>query len=91
MGRRKSTTKKIKQSKKKAIDKVFKCPFCSHDKTVQCKLNHKDKQGTVRCRICDTSYSTNINYLTEEIDVYTEWLDACEAENAANEDEYDDA
>jgi transcription elongation factor Elf1 len=36
--------------------------------------------------------STNINYLSEPIDVYTEWIDEAEATNAANaeDDNLDD-
>jgi transcription elongation factor Elf1 len=36
--------------------------------------------------------STNINYLTEPIDIFTEWIDEAEATNAANghDDDLDD-
>ncbi|CAM9542960.1 unnamed protein product [Phaeothamnion confervicola] len=87
MGRRKASTKKISTKKKRVLETIFKCPFCSHDKVVECKVNAKEKIGTLVCRRCEVKYSTVANYLTEPIDVYTEWIDACEAENAANGDE----
>ena len=34
------------------------------------------------CNICGERFSTNIHKLSEAIDVYSEWIDACEAENA---------
>lgn len=38
MGRRKKATKKIQTRKKQVVATVFKCPFCSHDDAVECKL-----------------------------------------------------
>lgn len=38
MGRRKKTTKKISTKKKQVVSTVFKCPFCSHDEAVECKM-----------------------------------------------------
>ena len=38
--------------------------------------------GSVSCNICGERFSTKINKLSEAIDVYSEWIDACEAENA---------
>ena len=39
-------------------------------------------QGTVNCNVCHVSYSTSIDKLSEEIDVYSEWIDQCEEANA---------
>ena len=39
-------------------------------------------QGTVNCTVCNVSYSTKIGKLSEEIDVYSEWIDQCEEVNA---------
>ncbi|KAG5191459.1 transcription elongation factor Elf1 like-domain-containing protein [Tribonema minus] len=86
MGRRKSSTKKISNKKRPTLDTSFKCPFCCHDKVVQCTMNFKDNVGTLQCRRCDTKYSTVINYLSEPIDIFTEWIDAAEAEHAANQE-----
>lgn len=38
MGRRKKSTKKIQTRKKQVVSTVFKCPFCSHDEAVECKM-----------------------------------------------------
>ena len=37
--------------------------------------------GSVSCNICGERFSTKIHKLSEAIDVYSEWIDACEAEN----------
>ena len=39
-------------------------------------------QGTVACSICNVSFSTKIDQLSEEVDVYSDWIDQCEAANA---------
>ncbi|CAM9706937.1 unnamed protein product [Ectocarpus sp. 4 AP-2014] len=84
MGRRKKSTKKIVVKKNTTLDKVFKCPFCNHDKVVECTMNKKEKTARLLCRMCDVNYEMTINYLTEPIDVYTDWIDECEAVNAVD-------
>ena len=37
--------------------------------------------GKVECNVCHESYSTAIHKLTEAIDVYSDWIDACEDAN----------
>jgi len=37
--------------------------------------------GQVTCRVCTECYQTPINYLSEPIDVYNDWIDACEDAN----------
>lgn len=54
----------------------------NHSQTVECKLNLSSNLGTVRCRICDASYQTEITHLTDPIDVYSEWVDKTEEANA---------
>lgn len=44
----------------------------------------RDRQrnvGLIECRVCKENFQTNINYLSEPIDVYADWVDACEAAN----------
>ena len=82
MGRRKTTQKKLKK-KRPEVATTFKCLFCNHEKAVECTLNHKDKIGTLKCRICSEEWQTRIHYLSEPIDVFSEWLDATEAEAEA--------
>jgi len=45
----------------------------------------QDKIGDLKCRICGEGWQSRIHYLTEPIDVYSEWLDATEAEAEAEE------
>lgn len=80
MGRRKKAVKKVVKKKRPTVAKVFKCLFCNHDKAVQCSLDHKTMTGMLQCSVCNARYNTNINKLTEPIDIFTEWLD--EAANA---------
>lgn len=54
---------------------VFKCLFCNHEASVVCKLNLNSMIGELVCRICDAKFETQINTLTDPIDVFSEWLD----------------
>lgn len=38
MGRRRRSQKKIVSKKRATVSKVFKCPFCSTEDSVQCKM-----------------------------------------------------
>ncbi|KAG6976720.1 hypothetical protein JG688_00001064 [Phytophthora aleatoria] len=82
MGRRKKSTKKIQTRKKQVVSTVFKCPFCSHDEAVECKMDRERNIGHLSCRVCTESFQTPIHYLSAPIDVYTDWIDECEALNA---------
>lgn len=35
----------------------------------------------ITCRVCLEDYQTTINFLSEPIDVYNDWVDACETAN----------
>lgn len=35
----------------------------------------------ITCTVCLEDYQTTINFLSEPIDVYNDWVDACEAAN----------
>lgn len=37
----------------------------------------------VSCKMCKEEWANEINALTEPIDLYSDWIDACEAEAAA--------
>mmetsp|Transcript_23236 Transcript_23236/g.30094 ORF Transcript_23236/g.30094 Transcript_23236/m.30094 type:complete len:111 (-) Transcript_23236:1300-1632(-) len=94
--RKKSTTKKAVKRKKPTLSTQFKCPFCSHEGSVEARLDYDSEVGSLECRVCNATYSCSINYLSEPIDIFSEWIDQCEAEaeQAQNEqpadDEYDD-
>lgn len=38
--------------------------------------------GAIKCNVCMEEFQTTINYLSEAVDVYSDWVDACEKENA---------
>lgn len=82
MGKRKST--RLAQGKQvvKKIDTEFTCPFCNFEpKSVTCLLDRKNLLGTAKCGICLEEFSTEINILSAAIDVYSDWIDACERVN----------
>ncbi|KAK9123261.1 hypothetical protein Sjap_012863 [Stephania japonica] len=61
MGKRKSRSKPAPKKRTDRLDSVFNCPFCNHEKSVDCTFDKDNKLGTVLCRICQESYSTPIN------------------------------
>ncbi|KAI9139110.1 transcription elongation factor 1, partial [Paraphysoderma sedebokerense] len=78
MGKRKS--KRKPQAKKKlTLDIVFDCMFCNHERVVEVKMEREHNIGSLRCRICNETFQTPIHALSEPIDVYSDWLDSCEA------------
>ncbi|XP_043605479.1 transcription elongation factor 1 homolog [Bombus pyrosoma] len=82
MGRRK--VKRETPQRKTAIvpmDMLFTCPFCNHEKSCEVKMDQHRKIAKISCRICSEDFQTNINMLSEPIDVYNDWIDACDAIN----------
>jgi transcription elongation factor Elf1 len=69
----------IVTKKRPKLSKRFKCPFCANDDTVECKMDFKAGIGSLSCRLCGAAYQMPINSLAEPIDVFSEWLDDCEA------------
>lgn len=55
------------------------------------KLDKKAGVGNLYCKVCGQKFQTGINYLSAAVDVYSDWVDACEdvAKNAAEEDAED--
>lgn len=78
MGKRKRQTKPPQKKKSAKLDKVFDCPFCGHEQSVDCFLERDIKVGRVECRVCGAKYKSIITHLDEEIDLYHKWIDACE-------------
>eukprot|EP00816_Leptocylindrus_hargravesii_P003567 CAMPEP_0196812724 /NCGR_PEP_ID=MMETSP1362-20130617/29887_1 /TAXON_ID=163516 /ORGANISM="Leptocylindrus danicus, Strain CCMP1856" /LENGTH=150 /DNA_ID=CAMNT_0042188551 /DNA_START=90 /DNA_END=542 /DNA_ORIENTATION=+ len=70
--------------KRPTLAKRFKCPFCANDDVVECKMDTKGGIGSLACRLCGASYQMPIHHLHEPIDVFSEWLDDCEAAEKAN-------
>ena len=78
MAKRKSRKAKAPPKKKPAkLDTAFVCPFCGHPDAVGCLIDLKHMFARASCRICQESYATSANALTEPVDVYSEWIDAC--------------
>lgn len=46
-------------------------------------MDRKNALGEVFCRICEEKYTTQIDTLSEPIDVYSDWIDECERANTA--------
>jgi len=61
----------------------FTCLFCNHEKAIQVKLDKKQGVGNLHCKVCGQRFQTGINYLSAAVDVYSDWVDACE--NVAQE------
>jgi transcription elongation factor Elf1 len=83
MGKRKSRTSKSMAAPKKQpkLDTEFTCPFCNHAKAVGCDIDRKEWIARAACCVCSASYFTGAHALTEAVDVYSEWIDACEDAN----------
>jgi transcription elongation factor Elf1 len=69
----------IQTKKRPTLAKRFKCPFCANDDTVECKMDFRAGIGSLSCRLCGASYQMPIHHLHEPVDVFSEWLDDCEA------------
>ncbi|KAF9946740.1 hypothetical protein BGZ72_011192 [Mortierella alpina] len=82
MGKRKSA-RKPQGRVKKTLDTQFDCVSCFHEKSINCKLDFDQKVGHLQCRMCGVSYTCAINYLSHAVDVYHDWIDACESVNAS--------
>ncbi|XP_065904413.1 transcription elongation factor 1 homolog [Dysidea avara] len=82
MGRRKSKRKPPPKKKLTgSLDTQFNCPFCNHEKSCEVKMDRERKTATITCRVCLEDFQTAINYLSEAVDVYGDWIDACESAN----------
>lgn len=78
MGKRKSSRKAVKKAKI-VLDTAFSCLFCNHERSVTATLDKNIGVGTLTCKVCGQNFQASINALSEPIDVYSEWVDACEA------------
>lgn len=61
--------------------------FFSHCQQRANKIIHKfsrdkaRKTARINCRICLEDYQTTVNVLSDPVDVYNDWIDACDAAN----------
>lgn len=80
MGKRKSSAPVAKKATPK-LDTTFNCPFCNSNKSVHCVIDLDRELGEVYCNLCSNRYRNRITHLTEPIDLYHDWIDACEEAN----------
>ncbi|GAB7362076.1 hypothetical protein MBLNU230_g2110t1 [Neophaeotheca triangularis] len=80
MGKRKKAAPKPTGGKRKdALATSFKCVFCAHETSVSVKIDKKASLGSLSCKSCGQSFQSTTNYLSQPVDVYADWVDACDA------------
>jgi len=80
MGKRKKAAKKPTGPKKnEPLPTIFPCLFCNHEKSVSVKLDKKAGVGQLQCKVCNQQFQCAVNYLSAPVDVYSDWVDACDA------------
>lgn len=77
--RKKSSRKPGGPKKREALDTTFTCLFCNHEDAISVKMDKKHGIGVLRCSNCHQDFQTSINYLSAPVDVFSDWIDACEA------------
>lgn len=78
MGKRKGTARKPQKKVRQTLDITFTCLFCNHEKSVICTLDKKVGIGELHCKICGQHFQTRIHSLSKPVDIYSDWIDACE-------------
>ncbi|KAJ5095161.1 Transcription elongation factor [Penicillium argentinense] len=68
---------------------TFSCLFCNHENSVVVKLDKKSGVGDLSCKVCGQKYQTGINYLSAAVDVYSDWVDACDSVAKGTANDYD--
>ncbi|PSN59868.1 Elf1-domain-containing protein [Corynespora cassiicola Philippines] len=79
MGKRKSSKKAPAPKRKEKLPTTFQCLFCNHENSVAVSIEKKSGVGNLHCKVCGQTFQTNINYLSAPVDVYADWIDACDA------------
>ncbi|KAL4883124.1 hypothetical protein BJY04DRAFT_206715 [Aspergillus karnatakaensis] len=80
MGKRKKSSRQPQQPRKKEpLPSTFACLFCNHENSIVVKLDKKLGLGHLSCKVCGQRFQTGINYLSAAVDVYSDWVDACDA------------
>ncbi|MEN2499674.1 MAG: Transcription elongation factor 1 [Marteilia pararefringens] len=70
-------------SSNRTLDTKFHCPFCNSFKSCSVKLDFSHNIGKVNCSRCPATFSSSISRLSHAVDVYSDWIDACEMCNTA--------
>jgi len=87
MGKRAKKAKKPGPKKAEPLATTFACLFCNHEKSVTVKLDRKAGVGQLSCKVCGQSFQCSVNYLSAAVDVYSEWVDACDSVAKENTEE----
>lgn len=82
MAKRKSKRTPVSRKPTSPLDTMFNCPFCNHEKSCEVKMDRTKNIAKIACRICNEEFTTTVTYLSEPIDVYSDWIDACEQANS---------
>ncbi|CZS90779.1 related to transcription elongation factor 1 [Rhynchosporium agropyri] len=69
------------------LPSTFDCLFCNHVNSVIVKLDKKAGVGALSCKVCSQHFQCAINYLSAAVDVYSDWVDACDAVAKGDGDE----
>jgi len=51
------------------------------------KLDKKAGVGQLSCKVCGQAFQCSVNYLSAAVDVYSEWVDACDTVAKENTEE----
>jgi len=86
MGRRRARAQAQPKPRPK-LDTQFDCLFCQSNKTIEVKMVRPEQIGFLKCRVCNVSFQTRISYLSEAVDVYSDWVDEAEEANYKKDDE----
>lgn len=79
MGKRKKSSRGPTKRIKQVLPTTFTCLFCNHDDSVVCSIDKKLGVGNLNCKVCGQHFQTTVNALSAPVDVYSDWVDACEA------------
>ena len=66
---------------------IIPCSLYATEKSVHCELDRERDVGQVRCTLCGEHWEDKINALSEPIDIYSAWIDACENENKGDKED----
>ena len=77
-GSKKKAQKPIAKAGRK-LPSSFKCPFCSRADSVNVVMMRTVLVGSLRCGSCGVDFKTRITALSQPVDVYADWIDACNA------------
>ncbi|OQE31196.1 hypothetical protein PENSTE_c001G00147 [Penicillium steckii] len=92
MGKRKKSSRTPQGPRKREpLATTFACLFCNHENSVVVKLDKKLGLGDLSCKVCGQKFQTGINYLSAAVDVYSDWVDACDAVAKESANQYDGA